>query len=164
MTLYELDETLQRLIWWLEEDPENEAIKETISMLLLDLEDKADGYFAVIRQLHADAEAIKAEKLRLAARQKACEKGEERMREALKHAMQITGRQKIKTARCTMSLTTRWKAFLDADPDQIPKVFQKVTIEADTQAIEKWLKEDQGKNCAECDWAHLEQVESLMIR
>ena len=159
MFLYEISDDLQQLYTMLEEDPENEAIQETINLIMYELTDKIDGYYAVIRQLEADAEAIKQEKLRLARKQSAADNGAKRLRDAIKYAMLVTNERKIKTARCTVSLSTRSKAILDVDPENIPEKFQKKTIEPRMADIEKWLKLE-----GDCDWAHMEQVESLTIR
>ena len=168
MKLYELTEDLTNLIEMLEEDPENEAIKETISMLLLDLDDKAEDYVHVIRQLEADAEMAKAEKQRLAKKQSAAENAAKRMRDYLKDAMLLTGRTKIKRATCSIGITTRWETVIDVDVKDIPAEFQKVTIEPKKQEITRWLKaydpDKEGTNLETCDWAHLEQTESLTVR
>ena len=168
MKLYELTNELQDLIEMLEEDPENDAIKETIATLLLDLDDKAEDYVHVIRQLEADAEAAKAEKLRLAKKQSAAENAAKRMRDYLKDAMILTGRTKIKRATCSIGITTRWEMALDVDVNDIPDEFKKITIEPKKQEITKWLKaydpEKEGTNVEFCDWAHLEQTETLTVR
>lgn len=167
-TLYQLTEEHQELLAMLEEEELDEtkeqAIKETLAMIAMDIADKAEGYCMVLKQLQADAEAVKAEKLRLAKRQSSIENGIERLREALKHSMLITGHTKIKTPLFTLNTSSRWKAFLDVPEDQIPEEFQKVTIKADMKAIEEWLKKDQCTNAQECEWARLEQVENLTIR
>lgn len=168
MKLYELTNELQDLIEMLEEEPENEAIKETIATLLLDLDDKAEDYVHVIRQLEADAEAAKAEKLRLAKKQSAAENAAKRMRDYLKDAMVLTGRTKIKRPTCSISVSTRWETVIDVDVKDIPEEFQKVTIEPRKQEIGKWLRaydpDKEGTNVEFCDWAHLEQTESLVLR
>lgn len=168
MTLYNLTEDLQNLIEMLEEDPENEAIKETIAALLLDLDDKAEDYVHVIRQLEADAEMAKAEKQRLAKKQSAAENAAKRMRDYLKDAMLLTGRTKIKRATCSIGITTRWETVIDVDVKDIPAEFQKVTVEPKKQEITRWLKAYDpakgGTNLETCDWAHLEQTESLTVR
>lgn len=168
MKLYELTEDLTNLIEMLEEDPENEAIKETIAALLLDLDDKAEDYVHVIRQLEADAEMAKAEKQRLAKMQSAAENAAKRMRDYLKDAMLLTGRTKIKRATCSIGITTRWETVIDVDVKDIPAEFQKVTIEPKKQEITRWLKaydpDKEGTNLETCDWAHLEQTESLTVR
>lgn len=168
MKLYELTEDLTNLIEMLEDDPENEAIKETIAALLLDLDDKAEDYVHVIRQLEADAEMAKAEKQRLAKMQSAAENAAKRMRDYLKDAMLLTGRTKIKRATCSIGITTRWETVIDVDVKDIPAEFQKVTIEPKKQEITRWLKaydpDKGGTNLETCDWAHLEQTESLTVR
>lgn len=168
MNIYELGEDELRLVDWLEEDPENEAIKETLGMILLDIDTKIDGYCGIIRRLEADGEALKKEKMRLAAKQAAAENGAKRLREQLKSYMLLTGRKKLKTTKNTVSTSTRWKAFLDADPKDIPEEFKKVTVEAKMAEIEKYLKGYDPKleavPASVCEWAHLEQVESLTIR
>lgn len=167
-TLYELTHEHIELMDMLEADEldetKEEAIKETLAMIAMDIAEKAEGYCMVLKQMQADAEAIKAEKLRLAKRQSAIENGIERLREALKHSMLITGHTKIKTPLFTLNTSSRWKAFLDVPDDQIPVEFQKVTIKADMKAIEEYLKKDQCTNAQVCEWARLEQVEILTIR
>lgn len=169
MNLFELSQDLNELVDMLEEDPENEAIKDTIGMLLLDLDDKAEAYVHVIQQLEADAAQAKELKMKIAKKQAAAEKGADRLRTALKDAMLLTGRTKIKRPTCTISTTSRWKAFLDKPVNEIPEEFWKVKEpEADMKAVEKWLKEFNpeisGNNCTECEWAHLDQVETLTVR
>ena len=170
MKLYELTEDLTNLIEMLEEDPENEAIKETIAALLLDLDDKAEDYVHVIVLL-GSAEYLsmaKAEKQRLAKKQSAAENAAKRMRDYLKDAMLLTGRTKIKRATCSIGITTRWETVIDVDVKDIPAEFQKVTIEPKKQEITRWLKaydpDKEGTNLETCDWAHLEQSEVLTVR
>ena len=172
MTLYQLTDEFLNLLTMLEEDPEEaeeQAIHDTISMILLDIEEKAEGYGQVLKQLQADADALKAEKLRIAKKQATIEANIERLRKALLHAMLLTGRTKIKTPLFSFSTSTRWKPVLDVPADAIPEQFWKpVKVEADMKAVEKWLKEFNpeisGNNCTECEWAHLEQVDSLTVR
>jgi hypothetical protein len=168
MTLYELTGDLKDLVDMLEEDPENEAIKETISTLLLDLDDKAEDYVHVICQLEADAEMAKAEKQRLAKKQSAAENAAKRMRDYLKDAMLLTGRTKIKRATCSIGITSRWETVIDVDVNDIPDEFKKITVEPKKQEITRWLKaydpDKGGTNLETCDWAHLEQTESLTVR
>ena len=164
MTLYEMENDYLDLIRMLEEDPEEAdeaAIHDTISMILLDIDEKAEGYGKVLKQLQADAAMLKEEKMRIAKKQATIESNIERLRGALLHAMLLTGRNKIKTQLFSFSTSTRWKAFLDVPEDEIPEQFQKVTVKADTKGIEDWLKKG---NAAECEWAHLEQVDSLTVR
>lgn len=172
MTMHELEDEYLALLTMLEEDPEEAdeaAIHDTISMILLDIDEKAEGYGKVLKQLQADAAMLKEEKLRIAKKQATIESNIERLRGALLHAMLLTGRNKIKTPLFSFSTSTRWKPVLDVPADAIPEQFWKpVRPEADMKAIEKWLKEFNpeisGNNCTTCEWAHLEQVDSLTVR
>lgn len=146
------------------EEAYKEAVTESLKLVILDIKEKADDYYRVMAQLKAEAEAVKAEKLRLAKKQATKERNIEAMREMLRNAMLLMGVPKIKGALATFSTQTRWKVFLDRDPDEIPKEFQKIKIEANMTEIEKWLKADQGRNAQECEWAHLDQVETLTVR
>ena len=60
MTLYDLENDYLELLTMLEEDPEEAdetAIHDTLSMILLDIDEKIEGYGKVLKQLQADAEA-----------------------------------------------------------------------------------------------------------
>lgn len=172
MTLYDLENDYLELLTMLEEDPEEAdetAIHDTLSMILLDIDEKIEGYGKVLKQLQADAEALKQEKMRIARKQSGIEKNIERLRGAMLHAMLLTGRNKIKTKLFSFSTRSTWKPILDVPVDEIPIEFWKpVKPEADMKAIEKWLKEFNpdvsGNNCTTCEWAHLDQVETLMVR
>ena len=168
MTLYELSEQHKTLLWMLEDDPENEAIKEMIALNQLDIQDKAEGIVHIIRQLEADAAAAKAEKQRLATKQSTAENGAKRLREALKEAMSVTGITKIKKPTCSVTLSTRWETVLDVEPEDLPEEFKKVTVEPKKAEITKWLKaydhEKGDANLSTCEWAHLEQTETLTVR
>lgn len=163
MTLYELTDEMRTLLDLLEEEQdetEQKAIEDTLQMVVLDLNDKVEGYCMVIRQLESDAAAVKAEKMRLAKKQTTLENNAMRLREALKSAMLLTDQRKMKTKICTLSVGTRQKAFLDLPVNEIsPDFWKKRSPEADMTAIEKFLKEGH-----EVDFAHLEPVENLTMR
>ena len=160
MTLYELENQYRLLLDMAEEGELSEdAARDMAEYLLEDIGDKIEGYGLVLRQLQADAEALKTEKMRLALRQAQIEKNIDRIREAMKGAMLLTGQQKIKTKLFTFGTTTRLKTFVDVPEDKIPPQFQKVTYKADTKVIEEFLK---AGNVV--PWAHLEQVQSLTVR
>ena len=72
MTLHALEDEYLALLTMLEEDPEEAdeaAIHDTISMILLDIDEKAEGYGKVLKQLQADAAMLKEEKMRIAKKQ-----------------------------------------------------------------------------------------------
>lgn len=169
MTLYELTGAMldiyERMSEQPPEDPQEretweQALNDTLAMLADDFCDKADGYGKVLKQLKADADAVKAEKMRLARRQQTLENGIERMREAMKCAMLLTDQKRIKTELFTFGIQTREKAFLDLPVAEIGADFWKVREpEADMAKIEKYLKEGH-----EVDFAHLAPTHTLTIR
>ena len=160
MTLYELEDYYKYILDLMEdEDASEQAINDTMQLILENIAEKADGYCKVLKQLQADAEALKLEKMRLAKRQAVIENNLDRLRAALLGAMLLTGQKKIKTALFTLSTTTRLKTVLDSPEEDIPKEFQKVTVKADTKAIDEWLRAGH-----EVPWAHQEQVQTLTVR
>lgn len=160
MTLYELEQRYRLLLDMAEEGELSEdALNDMREYLLEDIGGKLEGYGCVLRQLTADAEAVKTEKMRLAMKQAALEKNVEKIRDAIKSAMLLTDQKKVKTPLFTFSTTTRLKPIVDVPEGKIPPQFQKVTIKADTKEIEEFLKAGN-----EVPWAHLEQVQSLTVR
>ena len=152
MTLYEMEQRYRSFLDMAEEgELSEEALQDMREYLLTDIAEKLEGYGCVLKQLQADAEAVKAEKLRLAGKQATLEKNIDRLREAMKTAMLLTDQRKVKTALFTFSTTTRLKTIVDVEESKIPPQWQKVTIKADTKGIE-------------VPWAHLEQVQSLTVR
>lgn len=163
MTLYELTEDMRTLLDMLEEETtedEQEAIENALQDVLENMAEKAESYGQVLKQIEADAAAVKAEKMRLAKKQASLENNAKRLREAMKFAMLVTGQKKLKTGLFTFGIQTREKAFLDLPVEEIGPDFWKYREpEADMAKIEKYLKEGH-----EVDFAHLEPVDSLTVR
>lgn len=169
MTLYELTDQMYALLLKLEEippeDPEERetweaAIRDTLEMLADDFAEKAEGYGQVMKQLQADAEAVKAEKMRLGRRQQALENNIERMREAIKRAMLITDQKRVKTDLFSFSVSPRLDLVIDADVTEIPDDLVRVKAEPDKTAIKAFLKE----NPDGCTFAHFELAYTLTVR
>lgn len=111
-TLYELTEEYRQLLDWME-DPEvdPQTIQDTLEALGGEIEEKADGYAKVIRQLEADAAALKAEAKRMTNKQKTAEENIERLKKSLQRTMEITGREKIDTG--------LFKVWLQKTPESV---------------------------------------------
>lgn len=169
MTLYDLTDQMYSLLLKMEEIPPEDpveketweaALHDTLAMLADDFADKAEDYGMVMKQLQADAEAVKTEKLRLARRQQTLENNIERMREAIKRAMLITGQKKVKTDLFSFGVSPRLDLVIDADVADIPDDLVKVKAEPDKTAIKQYLKE----NPDGCTFAHFEPAYTLTIR
>lgn len=159
MTLYNMTTEYLELLSLLEDpDVSEETIRDTLTMVLEDIVDKVEDYGKVLKQMEADKEALKTEKMRLALRQQAIENRIEVLREGIKSAMLITGQKKIKTKLFTFGISTRKKLVLDVPEEGVPYEYAKVTYKADTKKITEALNE--GK----LDFAHLEEAQSLTVR
>ena len=163
-TLYEMTSDYLALLE-AAEDPETDpvAFEDTLEAIGGEIEIKADGYAKVIRQLDADIAGVKQELDRLNARKTAMETNARRMKDALQNAMELIGREKIKTDLFSFNIQNNPPAvILDTeDPEKIPFAYHipqapkidKKAIKADLEA---------GKDLTGI--AHLEQGRSLRIR
>ena len=97
MTIYEINEGILNCI-----DPETGEIIDIDKLNELELERdaKIENVACWIKELKAEAEAIKAEKLALAERQKVAENKAESLKKWLAYALQG---EKFKTAKCSVS-------------------------------------------------------------
>lgn len=159
-TLYELTDDYLRLLEFAEDvDVEEQAFIDTMEAIEGEIEDKADGYARVIKQLSADAEALDKEAKRLSDRKQSIDNRIKRMKESLTKAMVVTGKTKFKTDLFSFNVQKNAPATVIDDEEAIPEEFWRVKREVDKSKIKDALKE--GK---EFKWAHLEQGESVRIR
>lgn len=96
MNLYELTGAYQYLQDQIENGDEQSI--ESLDIVSCDLEQAYDGYAKLMRNLAAEAEAMREEEKRLAEKRRAIEKGIDRLKEAVYTAMTITGQTKVKTS------------------------------------------------------------------
>lgn len=165
MTLYELSSEYMQLLEMME-DPEvdDDVLADTLEGIGGELELKADGYARIMRQMDADAKAIKAEEERLYARRKSLENRSAWLKQRLKDVMELTGKTKFKTELFSFGIQKNPARVVIDDPSRI---YEDYLIEqepkVDTVAIRNALKDPE--EAALWDGiAHLEQSESLRIR
>ncbi len=164
MNLYELTANylaLQQMI----EDPEADMqmINDTMEAIDGDIEDKADGYAKVIKNMEASIVAIKAEQDRLTARKNLLDLGIKTLKKNLEASMIATGKRKFKTDLFSFSIQKnggKAPVILDvADTSELPDELVRIKEEPDMEAIRNML--DQG----ECKYAHYgERGEGLRIK
>lgn len=170
MTLYELTEEFLRLQQWLEEEgaDEDQALADTLDMISKDFEDKADSYGCVLKNLEADIAEIKAQEgilmeevKRLKEKRTGIEKQTDRMREALRNALEATGKKNLKTEKFTFGTRSSSSVVIDAkNVFDIPDDYLRYKEpEPDKTAIKDYLKDN-----PECEWAHMETKVSLSLR
>ena len=130
-TLYELIPAYKNVMEQMELDPENaSALVDTLESINCALEVKVDGYCKMMAMLN-DTAGMKAEAKRLAQRAKAQENLANSLKERLQYAMELIGKDKIKTELFTVSLQNH-KGSIDVHtPELLPEQFKKTTISVD---------------------------------
>ncbi len=164
MNLYELTANylaLQQMI----EDPEADMqmINDTMEAIDGDIEDKADGYAKMIKNMEASIVAIKSEQDRLTARKNLLDLGIKTLKKNLEASMIATGKRKFKTDLFSFSIQKnggKAPVILDvADTSELPDELVRIKEEPDIEAIRNML--DKG----ECKFAHYgERGEGLRIK
>lgn len=141
MTLYELTGEYLALMSALEEG--DESMVDDLLMIEDDIEHKAENYAKVIRNLEAELEALKAEEKRLMERRRIGEKSLDRIKAALKGAMEITGKTDFKSGIFKFKIVRNGgKAPLVnvPDPADLPDDLRKVEYKADSDAIREYIE------------------------
>lgn len=119
--LYELSADVLQLQEMLENDPENEAIQDTLEALSGELELKATAYCKVIKNMEGNLESFKNEIDRLSKKKKNLENSILRLKQALFNAMQVTGTDKIKGDLFTLRIQNNAPQLpKDLDVNQVP--------------------------------------------
>ena len=164
MNLYELTAnylTLQQML----EDPEadSQMIADTMEALDGDIEEKADNYAKVIKNMEATIIAIKSEQERLTNKKNLLEMSIKTLKKNLEASMIATGKRKFKTDLFSFSIQKnggKAPVILDvADTSELPDELVRIKEEPDMEAIRNML--DQG----ECKYAHYgERGEGLRIK
>ena len=164
MTLYELSNDYMTLLEMAEDpDVDEQAFMDTLEGIEGALEDKADGYAKVIRNLEADAAACDAESKRLRNKKQTIENNIKRMKSALQFAMRMTGKTKFKTALFTFGIRKN-PASVVIDAANVRDFPEQYIIESEP-ILDKWALKDALKAGEDLTGlCHLEQSESLSIR
>lgn len=160
--LYDLKEDYKKIAEMLyEEEIDEECILDTLESIEAEIEDKADNYAVIIKELLADAKICKEEKQRLENRQKSFENRAKFLKDRLEETMRETGKLKFKTAKFSFGIQTNGglaPLWITEDINIIPEPYLKK--EPDNTKIRQAI--DSGENLP---FAHLEpRGESLRIR
>jgi len=115
---------------------DGEDVTDALAAIDDAIEVKAERIAAVLRNLRADQETLRAEEKRLADRRRALENNEERLREYIRSGMERAGIQRVKCPAFTMSLSERESVVVDnveAVPEEYTKM--KVEVKVDSKAV-----------------------------
>lgn len=100
MKLYEIADIYLNLIEAIEnEELPEEAVADTLEAITAELEEKADNIACMMKQLNAEADAIREEEKRLAKRRQTKEKVAERCKQYLSDMLLKVGIDKVETVR-----------------------------------------------------------------
>lgn len=161
MNIYELTGNYEHLLNMLyDEDVDEKALLDTLESIEGDIEDKADGYAKIIKEMEAQSKARKEEAKRLTESAQTMDNRIKMLKSNLFNCMKITGKTKFTTNLFSFNIVKNGgKQPLTIDGD-VPKEYTKTVIENDTSKIRQAL--ENGENLP---FAHLEpRSERLSIR
>ena len=143
MNLYELKENYLKVLELIEAGEEN--LEDTLESINDTIEVKAENYAKIIRNLEGNVNMLKAEVERLNSRKKSIEGNVDRLKENLKMAMIVTGKEKIKTGLFNITVANNPVALNVFDENKIPENFftYETIKKMDKAAIKDLLKAGQ---------------------
>ena len=142
------------------EQEDEQILKDTLESINDAIEDKADGYVAVIRTLESDNKTIDEEIKRLRQRKTSNQNGVKRLKESLQEVMEKTGKVKFKTALNSYSIANNPPSIEVTNESLIPKSYW---IEQAPKLNKKEMLVD-IKNGIEIKGAEVIQTRSLRVR
>lgn len=137
MTLYEIDAQILECI---DEDTGEVIDLERLSELNMERDKKISGVACWIKDLKAEAEALKAEKQNLAKRQAVCENKVESLKNWLMYAL---NGEKYKDSRCNIRYQKSTSvSFAEGfDFNSLPEDYKKITVEPKKTEIKNAIKD-----------------------
>lgn len=148
-TLYELDSKIAELLDTGFEmsciDAETGEIDETqlaiyLEQLQLDRKTKIDNIAVYVKNLEAEAVAIRAEEKRLKERREAKERKAERLKNYIKTSMMLQGETKFESARVSMALRNSKAVVVDESKLESVYFINKIVQSVDKKAIREALE------------------------
>lgn len=155
MTLYEIS---QEILECIDQETGEVIDEERLTALNMAFDQKVSNVACWIKDLLAEAEAIKTEKQNLARRQQVCENKAESLKKWL--AFALNG-EKFKDARCNISYRKSTSVAFreDFNIDTLPEEFKKVTVEPRKTEIKNAIK-----GGTEFDGVVLEEKTNMVIQ
>ncbi|MDS0981111.1 siphovirus Gp157 family protein [Staphylococcus hominis] len=159
-SLFDLSTDYKQLYDLIAEQEDEQILKDTLASINDAIEDKADGYVAVIKTLEGDNKAIDEEIKRLRQRKTSNQNGVKRLKESLQEVMEQTGKEKFKTALNSYSIANNPPSLDITDESLIPKQYY---IEQQPKLDKKELLKV-VKDGLEIKGVELKQSRSLRVR
>lgn len=145
MNLYEITREAQELAFLLETDELTPELEQALVINQDQLQSKAGNYAKVIANIQCDSDAIDAEIRRLKAMKETKDRSINRLKEALRYAMLVSGIDKIESSLFKISLRRSEAVEVDV-VEALPNAFVNVknVVTADKLAIKEAIK--RGEN------------------
>lgn len=162
MKLYEIKGALRAALDRIEVDEETGEIINAADLDAVEAEarEKLESTALYVRELNAEADALKDEIERLTDRRRSLEKRSTFLKGLMLQGIDALGATKLKTPMVTISVRTSKAVELDADAlGKIPESFVRVKREADKTAIKAAIE-----GGFEVPGAHLVENRSLTMR
>lgn len=164
MTIYELAAQYEDFARLVEDgDIPDEAIADTFALLDAEFDDKADALACIIKELGAEAEAIKQQEAALKERRQRKESRAEYLRGLLGESMKRLDKAKIETSRNVISFR-KSTALVIADEEDFKARHRELCQVEEVVKIPKKDITDRLKAGEEISGAALETRQNLMIR
>ena len=160
-SLYELTNDWLQLMDMLEDGADEDVINDTLEGLDYEIEQKADGYARVIRNLEADAAGLKTEIDRMTDRKRVIENNITRLKKNLQEAMEMTGKVKFKTDLFSFNIQNNTPSVVIDNIDDIPREY---VVLQEPKIDKKKIAADIKAGVNLSYFAHLEQSRSLRIK
>jgi len=159
-SLFNLKDNYKQVYELIADQEDEQILKDTLDSINDALEDKADGYVAVIKSLETDNNAIDEEIKRLKQRKTSNENGIKRLKETLQQVMEETGKEKFKTALNSYSIANNPPSLEVKDENVVPKeFFTEQEPKLNKKELLKAVKEG-----LEIEGIELKQSRSLRVR
>lgn len=162
-SLYELTEQYEGLRMMLYDgDVEDQVIYDTLESIDAEIEEKADNYAKILREMKLNIEILKEEEYRLNIRRKRLEARSELLKNRLEENMRFIGKTSFKTALFSFNIQSNG-GLQPLETGMISDIPMRFLIQQDpvpdNKKIREYLKDH------EVEWAHLlPRGESLRIR
>lgn len=154
-TLYELTGQFNRVAEMLLDNENNQAAIDTLEAIDLSIEDKAEGYAKLIRNMEADSKAIAEEIKSQQDRKRINDNKINNMKQSLEEAMKSIGKTKFKTPLFSFNIQKNQPSVEIIDESLIPDEFKHTEIKIDKKLI---------KDAGGVPGVEIKQTESLRIR
>lgn len=163
MKLYELTGEYIQLMQMLEDaSAEDEAeIAAAMEAVAGDIEEKADAYARMMKNLLGDIDALEQEEKRLKTRRMALENRVDRLKAAIQNAMELTGTKKLKTSIGNWSIQKNPLSVSEVDVEKVPARF---LIEQPPKVDRRAILEEFKQTGEILDGVTITQGESVRFR